>query len=117
MPSSIYVGATEPRRMAVTVDEGVFADITIAGVALRTDPNDVPDADPTAATLGDYAEIARDAPDVMPVFGPRDGDIDHTTFADVSGTADTQVFILLRTADYDFIRKPDVLTVLGEPPA
>jgi hypothetical protein len=117
MPSSIYVGATEPRRMAITVDEGVFADITIAGVALRTDANDIPDADPSAATIGDFSEIALDDPDVMPVFGPRDGDIDHTTFADAGGTADLQCFILLRTADYDFIRKPDVLTVLGTPPA
>jgi hypothetical protein len=115
MPSSIYVGATEPRRMAVTVDEGVFADITIAGVALRTDPNDVPDPDPSAATIGDFSEIARDDPDVMPVFGPRDGDVDPA--ADVSGSVDYQVFVLLRTADYDFIRKPDVLTVLGEPAA
>ena len=84
MPSEIYVGATEPRRMAVTVNEGVFADITIAGVALREDPNDIPDADPQP---------------------------------DVSGSIDYQVFVLLRTADYDFIRKPDVLTVLGNPPA
>ena len=114
MPSQIYVGATEPRRMAVTVNEGVFADITIAGIALRDDPNDVPDPDPTLATIGDFTEIIRDAPDVMPVFGPR-GDLDPP--ADASGTNDLQTYVLLRTADYDFIRRPDVLTVRGTPAA
>lgn len=114
MPSNLYVGATEPRRMAVTVNEGVFADITVAGVALRADPNDVPDPDSTGATTGDFVSIALDDPDVMPVFGPgASGDVDPP--ADASGTNDLQVFLLLRTADYDFIRKPDVLTVLGNP--
>jgi hypothetical protein len=112
MPSDIFVGATEPRRMAVTVNEGVFGDITIAGVALRADSNDIPDPDPTLATIGDFIEIARDAPDVMPVFGPR-GDLNPP--ADASGTNDLQTFVLLRTALYDFIRRPDVLTVLGTP--
>lgn len=114
MPSQIFVGATEPRRMAVTVNEGVFADITIAGVALRADPNDIPDPDDTAVTTGDFEEITLDDPDVVPVFGPRDGDINPDP--DASGTNDLQVFVLVRTADYDFIRKPDVLTVLGNPP-
>ena len=113
MPSNIFVGATEPRRMAVTVNEGTFSDITAAGIALRSDPNDIP-APGTPPDLGDYAAIDLDNPDVMPVFGPRDGDV--TPEADASGTNDLQVFLLLRTDDYDFIRKPDVLTVLGTPP-
>lgn len=116
MPSNIYVGATEPRRMDVTVNEGTFADITVAGVALRADANDIPDPDPTRVTTGDFTEIALDDPDIMPVFGPgAAGDVDPP--ADPSGKNDLQVFTLLRTADYDFIRKPDVLTVLGEPSA
>ena len=114
MPSEIYVGATEPRRMAVTMNEGVFGDITAAGVALRTDPNDIP-AVGTPPALGDFSAIDLDSPDVMAVFGPRGGDADPQP--DVSGSIDYQVFVLLRTADYDFIRKPDVLTVLGNPPA
>lgn len=116
MPSNIFVGATEPRRLAVTVNEGVFADIVTAGVALRSDPNDIPDPDPSQATTGDFVEITLDDPDVMPVFGPgAAGDLDPP--ADASGTNDLQVFLLLRTADYDFIRRPDVLTVLGQPAA
>lgn len=114
MASTIYTGATEPRRMAVTVNEGVFADITAAGVALRTDPNDIPDPG-TPPALGEFSAIDLDDPDVMAVFGPRNGDIDPV--ADASGTIDYQVFVLLRTADYDFIRKADVLTVLGTPAA
>jgi hypothetical protein len=107
--SDIWITATEYRRNALTINSGTVADITAVGVALRDNPNDVPD--PSGTGLGEFTAVTLDTagPDVVTLFGPRGGDIVPTDVGDF------QVFVLIRTADEDIIRRPSVLTVTGLP--
>jgi hypothetical protein len=107
--SDIWITATEYRRNALTIVDGVVGDITAVGIALRSSPNDVPD--PTGTGLGEFTEVALDVtgPDVVSLIGPRSGDIT------APAVGDYQVFILVRTADEDIIRRPSTLTVMGPP--
>lgn len=110
--AEIYQFATEYRRMAITIAAGGdVEDILAVGIALRANPNDVPDpggiedlGEFTAVTLDDAAT----PPDILALIGPRGGDLEPTV-------ADWQVFTLVRTADEDIIDQPDTLTVVGTP--
>jgi hypothetical protein len=108
--SDIYITATEYRRNSLTIVEGTVGDITAVGIALRSDPNDVPD--PSGAGLGEFTAATLDptGPDIVTLIGPRDGDIV------APAVGDFQVFILVRTAEEDIIRKPSTLTVMGPTP-
>src|SRR4029077_11320550 len=107
--SDIWITATEYRRNSLTINSGTVGDILQVGVALRSNPNDVPD--PTGTGLGEFTAVTLDpaGPDVLTLFGPRGGDIIP------SGVGDFQVFVLIRTADEDIIRRPSILTVMGTP--
>jgi hypothetical protein len=107
--SDIWITATEYRRNSLTINSGTIADITAVGVALRSNPNDVPD--PTGTGLGEFTAVMLDpaGPDVVTLFGPRGGDVPLTSVGDF------QVFILVRTDDEDIIRRPSILTVMGTP--
>ena len=107
--SDIWITATEYRRNALTINSGSVDDITAVGVALRSNPNDVPD--PSGAGLGEFTAVTLDVggPDVVTLFGPRGGDIVP------AAVGDYQVFVLVRTEDEDIIRRPSVLTVMGTP--
>jgi len=107
--SDIWITATEYRRNALTINSGTIADISAVGVALRDNPNDVPD--PSGTGLGEFTSVVldEDGPDVVTLFGPRGGDIVP------AAVGDYQVFVLIRTADEDIIRRPSVLTVMGTP--
>ena len=105
--SDIWITATEYRRNRITINHGVVGDITAVGIALRTNPNDVPD--PSGSGLGEFTAATLDVsgPDIVTLIGPRGGDVVP------SAPGDFQVFVLIRTLDEDIIRKPSVLTVLG----
>jgi len=108
--SDIWITATEYRRNSITLVEGTVDDIVSVGVALRTDPDDVPD--PSGTDLGEFTEVTLDptGPDIVTLFGPRSGDIVP------AAVGDYQVFVLIRTANEDIIRRPSVLTVMGATP-
>lgn len=105
--SDIWITATEYRRNALTINSGTVGDISAVGFALRSAPDDVPD--PTGTGLGEFTAVTLDTtgPDVVTLIGPRGGDVVPVA------TGDYQVFILVRTADEDIIRRPSVLTVMG----
>ena len=73
--SDIWITATEYRRNALTLVDGTVGDIVSVGIALRSNPNDVPD--PTGAGLGEFTAVALDptGPDIVTLIGPRGGDI------------------------------------------
>ena len=108
--SDIWITATEYRRNALTIVQGTVGDITSVGIALRSNPNDVPD--PSGTGLGEFTEVSLDetGPDIVTLIGPRNGDIE------APAVGDYQVFILVRTADEDIIRRPSTLTVMGSTP-
>jgi hypothetical protein len=107
--ADIWITATEYRRLGITINSGVVGDITGVGMALRSSPNDVPD--PSGAGMGEFTAVTLDVagPDIVALIGPRAGDIIP------SAVGDYQVFVLIRTADEDIIRRPSTLTVLGTP--
>ena len=109
--SDIWITATEYRRNAITLASGTLGDITAVGIALRTNPNDVPDPNTAggAGFIGEFTEVALDGNDILTLIGPRGGDIVPVA------PGDYQVFVLVRTADEDIIRDPSTLTVMGTP--
>lgn len=108
--AEIFQYATEYRRNPLDIASGSVADINAVGIALTTDPNDIPD--PGGVTdLGEFTEVTLDdtvdPPEVVTLIGPRDGDLNPDV-------GDWQVFILIRTDDEDIIRQPNTLTVVGD---
>lgn len=105
--SDIWITATEYRRNALTIVDGVVGDVVAVGIALRSNPDDVPD--PSGTGLGEFTAVTLDptGPDIVTLIGPRSGDIVP------AAVGDYQVFILVRTADEDIIRRPSTLTVMG----
>lgn len=109
--SDIWITATEFRRNSLTlVPPAVIGDVTAVGIALRQDPDDVPD--PSGTGLGEFTAVTLDpaGPDIVSLIGPRNGDIIP------AAVGDYQVFILVRTAEEDIIRRPSTLTVMGPTP-
>ena len=103
MPSSIFVHATEYRRLAVTIAPGHDEqDIQAVGVALTSNGNQVPD--PSGQNLGEFTEVTMDDGDILVLIGPRDGDLNPAA-------GQHQLWTLIQTADEDIIDAPDTLTV------
>jgi len=107
--ADIWITATEYRRLALTINSGSVGSITGVGMALRSNPNDVPD--PTGTGMGEFIAVTLDpaGPDIVALIGPKAGQIVPAT------PGDYQVFVLIRTLTEDIIRRPSVLTVLGMP--
>jgi hypothetical protein len=120
----LFNSGTEYLACQITLLRGVIADITDVGVYLTTNPNDIPDPDPTGATLGDFVEVLlvdgtgtpplpalaeEDKIDIVFKVGPRGGDFGDPT---PLTAGDYQVYVLIRTASEDIIRRPSTITII-----
>jgi len=113
MAVSLYHSATEYIANPITLLRGAVSDITLVGIYVTTSAVTIPNvADFTTVTLVDGTKVPPDANsvvgeiDVLTLVGPRAGQLSTLT----AGTY--QVYILLKTAVEDIIRRVDTLSIL-----
>lgn len=105
--AEIFSTATEYIANAISLTRGSYADIVSVGTFFTTDPLVVPTpAQFTAATLVAPTHPLGDGVnyDVVTLVGPRGGAVSLPP-------GDYQVWVLIKTANEDIIRRVDVLEV------
>lgn len=117
MAATIFRTATEYTANEITLTRGTVSDIVSVGVAMISNPSQVPDVSSFTQVLLISPTTTPGSPlldgtkiDVVAKIGPGGGAVAAGHFPALSAD-DYQRWVLITTADEHIIRRPDVVSI------